>query len=98
LAQVLGLANIEYAHVPLVVGADGRRLAKRHGDTRLSWYREHGVAPEQIVGWGAFSAGLIDQPKPLAAQELIERFDWGRVSKETVVLDRATTLRQFGFG
>ena len=36
---------LAYAHVPLVVGPDGRRLAKRHGDTRLSWFREAGVSP-----------------------------------------------------
>jgi glutamyl-tRNA synthetase len=39
-----------YWHLPLVVGNDGRRLAKRHGDTRLDVYRAEGVAPERLVG------------------------------------------------
>lgn len=38
-----------YCHLPLVVGPDGRRLAKRHGDTRLSYYAEKGVTPERVV-------------------------------------------------
>jgi len=37
-------------HVPLVVGPDGRRLAKRHGDTRIALLREQGMPPEQVVG------------------------------------------------
>ena len=45
LYRALGLADKipDYFHLPLVVGTDGRRLAKRHGDTRLSFYRDRGV-------------------------------------------------------
>ena len=45
LYRALGLVNRipSYTHLPLVVGADGRRLAKRHGDTRVSTYRQAGV-------------------------------------------------------
>jgi glutamyl-tRNA synthetase len=39
-----------YWHLPLVIGEDGRRLAKRHGDTRVSHYRELGVRPECVLG------------------------------------------------
>src|SRR5205823_10493916 len=38
-----------YCHLPLVIGPDGKRLAKRHGDTRLASYRLTGVVPERIV-------------------------------------------------
>jgi glutamyl-tRNA synthetase len=38
-----------YWHLPLVVGPDGRRLAKRHGDTRLSHYREMGVPASRVL-------------------------------------------------
>ena len=58
LYHALGLEVPTFAHVPLVLGADRRRLAKRHGDTRLSHYRDLGVPPESIVGWAAHSAGL----------------------------------------
>ncbi len=87
LQQSLGYRPMRYIHVPLVVGADGRRLAKRHGDTRLSQYREQGVAPEQVIGWAAHSAGLIADDRPCTAASLVADFDWQRVNRETVVVE-----------
>src|SRR5205823_2514620 len=45
LYRALGLSQRipRYMHLPLVAGTDGRRLAKRHGDTRLAHYRDQGV-------------------------------------------------------
>ncbi len=78
-----------FAHVPLVLGSDGRRLAKRHGDTRLSHYREQGVKSEQIVTWAARSAGLIGPEVTVAsAQEMIEHFAWGKLAKKDSVFER----------
>lgn len=81
--------KLSYAHVPLVVGIDGRRLAKRHGDTRLSQYRAGGVEPEQVIGWAAHSAGLIDRDRPLPASALVDRFDWSRLNRSVTVVDAA---------
>lgn len=89
----LGQAPPRYAHVPLVLGKDGRRLAKRHGDTRLSHYRDRGVQPEMIVGWAAHSLGLIDQCEPCKASDLIDRFDWSKLPLEDSTID---TERMFG--
>jgi glutamyl-tRNA synthetase len=54
-----------YYHLPLVVGPDGRRLAKRHGDTRLSHYRQRGVTPARILAllarWMGVEAETMDQ-------------------------------------
>ncbi|MCO8125145.1 tRNA glutamyl-Q(34) synthetase GluQRS [Stieleria sp. TO1_6] len=83
----LGHSVPEYAHVPLVCGLDGRRLAKRHGDTRLSFYREQGVSPQRIVGWAAHSLGLIDQPEPCQAAELVDQFDWSLIRREDTRID-----------
>lgn len=58
-----------YAHLPLVVGSDGRRLAKRHGDTRVDHYRQLGVDPRAIVAWVARSCGL-DAAERLTIDEL----------------------------
>lgn len=78
-----------FAHVPLVLGPDGRRLAKRHGDTRLSHYREQGLKPAQIVTWAARSAGLIEANVSVAsAKEMIERFEWEMLVKEDVVFEK----------
>ncbi len=93
LQESLGYRLMRYIHVPLVVGGDGRRLAKRHGDTRLSQYREQGVAPEQIIGWAAHSAGLNAEPRPCTAASLVADFDWQRVSLETVVVEDGFEFR-----
>jgi glutamyl-tRNA synthetase len=79
LYQFFGWTPPQFAHLPLVVGPDGRRLAKRHGDTRLSWLRERGLRPETLVGWLACQSGLIDHCEPVAACELISQFKWSRL-------------------
>ena len=76
LHDALGLARPRWWHVPLVRGPDGRRLAKRHGDTRLAALREAGVSAERVVGWLAWTCGLLDEPAPLDAAAFAERFDW----------------------
>ena len=57
LYHALELTPPAFFHIPLVVGADGRRLAKRHGDSRLSPLRIRGDSPERVLGWLAWSCG-----------------------------------------
>ncbi len=75
-----------FTHVPLVVGPDGRRLAKRHGDTRLSTLRAAGVKPESLVGLLAWSCGWLPKPEPIAARELVPMFRLESVPREPFVL------------
>jgi glutamyl-tRNA synthetase len=72
LFTALGWTSPEYMHVPLVVGPDGKRLAKRHGDTRLSLLREQQVAPESLLGQLAHSLCLTPNSEPISAPELLE--------------------------
>jgi glutamyl-tRNA synthetase len=74
LYEALGLAAPRFAHVPLVVGPDGRRLAKRHGDTRLAALRAAGVRPEALLGLLALSCGWVGQVRPVTARELLPLF------------------------
>ena len=74
----------KYWHLPLVVGTDGRRLAKRHGDTRLAYYRERGVAAERVVGLLARWSG-IEAGEEISAAGGVARFDVGRLPKEQIV-------------
>lgn len=71
-----------FIHVPLVVGEDGRRLAKRHGDTRLASLRDNGISSEQLIGLLAQSCGLRPTSDPISPRDLLADFDWSRVSRE----------------
>lgn len=73
-----------YWHLPLVRGPDGRRLAKRHGDTRIDRYRASGVAPERIVGLCAHWCGMTDERVPMPAREFQRRLDPGTIPKGDV--------------
>lgn len=84
LQRALGLPEPEYCHVPLVVGPDGRRLAKRHGDTRISAFRAAGVRPEAIVGRLAASCGWAEPGESVSLEELLPRFDLKAVPRGPV--------------
>lgn len=75
LQRALGLPTPAYCHVPLLVGPDGRRLAKRHGDSRICRYRAEGVRPEAILGRLAFLSGWLDRDEPVSLPELLDVFD-----------------------
>jgi glutamyl-tRNA synthetase len=74
IGELLGLARPAYAHVPLMLGDDGQRLAKRNGARSVAALRESGANPADIVGVLAASAGLIGAPEPLRPSELLDRF------------------------
>jgi glutamyl-tRNA synthetase len=76
LYRALGLAEPAYAHVPLVLGPDGRRLAKRHGAVTL---RE--VAPADALAWMASSLGL----RGAAPREMLPGFDPAALPREPTV-------------
>ncbi len=71
LGALLGLPPVEYLHVPLVLGADGERLAKRHGAIAIAELRAAGESPEQILGRLAHSAGIVPTSEPVTAAELL---------------------------
>jgi glutamyl-tRNA synthetase len=88
LFQALRLSLPDFAHVPLVCGPDGRRLAKRHGDTRLASLRESGVTAAQVITWAARTTGLLtDGEVATTASELIDRFSWDHLPRQSIVVD-----------
>ena len=86
LYEALGLDCPAFIHVPLVVSPDGRRLAKRHGDTRISALRAQGVSPETIVGLLAYWCGWAEWGESLTVEALLPRFDMTKLPKEPAVL------------
>jgi len=85
LYQAMGWPPPRFAHVPLVVGPDRRRLAKRHGDTRLSTLRNKGMPAKQLIGHLAHSCGWIEYPEPISANELLPLFRWDSIPREPLV-------------
>ena len=77
-----------YTHLPLVLGEDGRRLAKRHGDTRVLSYREKGVRPERLLGLLAEWCGLGTR-REMTISEFLESFDLQRLPREPIVFSAA---------
>jgi len=92
LQRALGLATPLYAHLPLVVDAQGKRLAKRHRASSLAELRERGIDPRLIVGWVARSAGLSCGDRPTAA-ECTASFSLDRVPRSAVTLPDDYLLR-----
>ncbi len=73
--RLLGRAAPRYAHIPLLHDHNGERLAKRHKSLELRALRDEGVRPEQVVGYLAHLAGIVDEPRQATPRELAERFD-----------------------
>lgn len=81
LYRALGATAPRFTHVPLILGPDGRRLAKRGGALTAEALRALGVAPQAVVGALAGWSGLGDG-RPTRPQELVARFDWARVTSQ----------------
>lgn len=84
LYRALGLPEPAFRHVPLVVGGDGLRLAKRHGDTSLLHLREQGVAADAVVGFLAASLGMRAPGARCRPADLLADFDWAKVPRASV--------------
>ncbi|HVX83458.1 MAG TPA: tRNA glutamyl-Q(34) synthetase GluQRS [Phycisphaerae bacterium] len=87
LYRALGWMPPQFAHVPLVIGADGKRLAKRHGESRIAQFRAAGISPRRIVGWAAWRSGQIDSLREVNALDLVSGFDFSHLPKTRVVLE-----------
>jgi len=86
LAELLGLdCSPTYWHLPLVTGPDGRRLAKRHGDTRVSHYRDLGVDVRRVLGLLGYWSGILPARRPAEMDELVAGFRIERVPRNTIV-------------
>lgn len=88
LYRALGLEGKvpHYHHLPLIVGPDGRRLAKRHGDTRLEHYRQAGVSSGRVLSLMARWMGIERPGGELDLTSLLAAFELTRLPRQPVVL------------
>ena len=75
LCDLLGLARPAWAHVPLVLGPDGERLAKRHGAVTLADLARGGRSAADAVAWMAASLDLAPPGESVTPADLLPRFD-----------------------
>lgn len=87
ICRALKMPTPEFFHVPLVVGTDGRRLAKRHGDTRISELRKSGITRDRILGLLAWWSGWGDLHEEITPETVLERAGRLALKRERAVLD-----------
>ena len=94
--QAMGWAPPRFAHVPLIHGADGAKLSKRHGAVSVLEFREQGFLPEAVcnyllrLGWGHGDAEILSR------QEAIDLFDLDGVGRAAARMDYAKLLHLNG--
>ena len=86
LQSLLGFPHPEYAHGPMLLAPDGRRLSKRDKDLDLGYLRAH-TTPEHLIGVLAHSAGLLDAPAAISARELAAHFSFDKIRGDAIYLD-----------
>ncbi len=88
IGKALGMDVPDYAHLPLILGQDKKKLSKRHGITSVDLYRQEGYLPEALMnylgllGWSTESGEEI-----LPVDELVKQFDLPAVGKSAAVFD-----------
>ena len=86
LQELFGFPHPQYAHVPMLLAPDGRRLSKRDRDLDLGELQKR-FSPEAIIGLLAHAAGLIDRPAPISAAELAKEFQWSNLRGDSIYLN-----------
>jgi glutamyl-tRNA synthetase len=88
--EALGVLTPRFAHLSMILGADGKRLSKRHGATSVEAYRDEGYFPEALLNYLSLLGWSLDGETTIFdAQTLTENFTLGRVSKNPAIFDEA---------
>ncbi|MGQ0545278.1 MAG: glutamate--tRNA ligase [Betaproteobacteria bacterium] len=78
-----------FAHVPMILGADGERLSKRHGAVSVTQYRDEGTLPEALVNYLARLGWSHGNEEIFAKEKFVEWFDLVHVSRSPAQFDPA---------
>ena len=88
LYRALGATVPQFAHVPMILGADGKKLSKRHGATAVGDYRHMGLLPSAMLNFLAllgWSTG--DDTEVMTIDQLVERFGTRGLQKKAAIFD-----------
>jgi nondiscriminating glutamyl-tRNA synthetase len=88
LYEAFGYDKPRFAHLSMILGPDGGKLSKRHGDVSVQAFREKGFLPQGLMnGLALLGWSDAEEKEILTVEELKERFDIGRVNKSAAVFD-----------
>jgi len=85
--EALGAPLPQFAHVPMILGADGERLSKRHGAVSVTQYRDDGYLPEALLNYLARLGWSHGDDEIFSMQQFVEWFDLEHVSKSPARFD-----------
>ncbi|HEX9093249.1 MAG TPA: glutamate--tRNA ligase, partial [Coriobacteriia bacterium] len=84
----LGRVVPTFAHLSMILGADGKRLSKRHGATSVEAFRDEGFLPETLLNYLTLLGWSMDGDTTVfSADQLVAAFDLDRVSKNPAIFD-----------
>ena len=83
----LGASPPRYAHVPMILGADGQRLSKRHGAVAVTQLRDDGYLPEALLNYLVRLGWSYGDQEIFSREEMIERFDIAHVNRAPATFD-----------
>jgi glutamyl-tRNA synthetase len=88
--RALGEKPPIFAHVPMILGPDGKRLSKRHGATAVGEYKDQGILPDAMVNFLALLGWAPGHDEEvLSRAEMVERFSLEGINKKSAVFDTA---------
>ena len=91
LQELFGFDHPDYAHIPMLMAPEGRRLSKRDQDLDLGALRLR-TTPERVLGVLGQAAGIVPTAQPISAAELAAEFSWDKVHGTEIIVDRLTDL------
>ena len=87
IAEALDFSKPKLAHVPMILGADGKKLSKRHGAESVTEYRLRGYLPEAVLNYLVRLGWSFGDQEIFTTQELIEKFSLKGIGKSPSVFD-----------
>ena len=91
LQELFGFEHPQYAHIPMLMAPEGRRLSKRDQDLDMGALRQR-LKPEELIGVLANAAGLTETAAPISAAELANIFDWSKIGGKEIVVTELKKL------
>ncbi len=90
--QALGAPLPIYAHLPMILGADGKRLSKRHGAVSVMQYRQDGFLPHALLNYLVRLGWSYGDQEVFSAEQMIKLFDVHSLNKSGAVFDNEKLL------